>query len=216
MSQVFSELANQERAPFVLPKLPYTKDEFLPLLSQENFDYHYNKHHNAYVVKLNQLLENQSNLSNLGLEEIIKKSSGDEKLKAIFNNAAQIWNHSFYWHSISPNGGGGPQEGLQSKINETFGNQKSFLESFVNAGVGQFGSGWVWLVLEQGNLKIKATSNAETPITSGDIPLLVCDVWEHAYYIDYRNARSDYLKIFMSKLVNWKFAEDNYNRAKPR
>jgi Fe-Mn family superoxide dismutase len=185
---------------FELPKLPYEKNALEPHISAETLDFHYGKHHNAYVVKLNELAKG-TKFENMTLEEVIKSSEG-----AIFNQAAQIWNHTFYWNCLSPKGGGEPTGKLAEKINSTFGSFAKFKEQFTNTTVGTFGSGWGWLVQDQsGALKIISTSNAQLPMTQGMTALLTCDVWEHAYYIDYRNARPKYVEAFWN-LVNWNHA----------
>ena len=191
-----------------LPQLPYEKNALEPHISANTLDFHYSKHHNAYVVNLNKLIEG-SNLANASLEEIIQKSDG-----GIFNNAAQVWNHTFYWNSMKPNGGGAPSGKLLNKIIETFGSLDKFKEEFATAGATQFGSGWAWLVVEKGELKITKTANAETPITKGQTPLITMDVWEHAYYLDFQNRRPDYIQTFLNKLINWDFAEANFANAK--
>lgn len=206
--------SNQISYPFVLPELPYSKEAFLPHLSAENFDYHYGKHHNAYVVNLNKLLEDNTELKGKSLEEIIEISAKDSSLSGVFNNAAQIWNHTFYWNSIKPQGGGKPGGELAKQIEKDFGGFEKFVEEFKQAGATQFGSGWAWLVLEAGKLKVVKTANAGTPITAGQHPILTCDVWEHAYYIDYRNRRPDYLGIFLEHLVNWDFADKLFEKAR--
>lgn len=211
--KIFNEKANQASYPFSLPELPFDKNAFKEVLSAETFDYHHGKHHNAYVQNANKLLADH-NLNSKNLEEVILASSNDSTLKGIFNNAAQIWNHSFYWHSLTPNGGGEPQTELMEQINQDFGSFEKFKEEFKTAGATQFGSGWAWLVYKDGKLKITKTANAELPITEGETPLLTCDVWEHAYYIDYRNQRPAYLDVFLDKLVNWSFAEENFKNAK--
>ncbi|MBA2710798.1 MAG: superoxide dismutase [Fe] [Tatlockia sp.] len=189
---------------FTLPPLPYAKDALAPHISAETIDYHYGKHHAAYVNNLNKLIAN-TEYENLNLEEIIKKT----KTGAIFNNAGQVWNHNFYWNCLSPNGGNEPNGKLADVIIKTFGSFNEFQEKFTQAAIGTFGSGWAWLVLDKnGQLKISSTSNAGTPMTEGDHALMTCDVWEHAYYIDYRNARPEYLKEFWS-LVNWDFVQSN-------
>ncbi|QQU53248.1 superoxide dismutase [Fe] [Serratia liquefaciens] len=188
---------------FELPALPYEKNALEPHISAETLEYHYGKHHNAYVVNLNNLLKG-SEFEGLSLEAIIKASSG-----GIFNNAAQVWNHTFYWHCLSPQGGGEPQGKLAAAINQAFGSFTAFREQFSDAAVKNFGAGWTWLVKKpDGSLAIVNTSNAATPLTGEDKPLLTVDVWEHAYYIDYRNARPDYLENFWA-LVNWAFVEEN-------
>ncbi|NLU18132.1 MAG: superoxide dismutase [Fe] [Serratia liquefaciens] len=188
---------------FELPALPYEKNALEPHISAETLEYHYGKHHNAYVVNLNNLLKG-SEFEGSSLEAIIKASSG-----GIFNNAAQVWNHTFYWHCLSPQGGGEPQGKLAAAINQAFGSFTAFREQFSDAAVKNFGAGWTWLVKKpDGSLAIVNTSNAATPLTGEDKPLLTVDVWEHAYYIDYRNARPTYLENFWA-LVNWAFVEEN-------
>lgn len=188
---------------FELPALPYEKNALEPHISAETLEYHYGKHHSAYVVNLNNLLKG-SEFEGLSLEAIIKASSG-----GIFNNAAQVWNHTFYWHCLSPQGGGEPQGKLAAAINQAFGSFTAFREQFSDAAVKNFGAGWTWLVKKpDGSLAIVNTSNAATPLTGEDKPLLTVDVWEHAYYIDYRNARPAYLENFWA-LVNWAFVEEN-------
>lgn len=188
---------------FELPALPYEKNALEPHISAETLEYHYGKHHNAYVVNLNNLLKG-SEFEGSSLEAIIKASSG-----GIFNNAAQVWNHTFYWHCLSPQGGGEPQGKLAAAINQAFGSFTAFREQFSDAAVKNFGAGWTWLVKRpDGSLAIVNTSNAATPLTGEDKPLLTVDVWEHAYYIDYRNARPAYLENFWA-LVNWAFVEEN-------
>lgn len=211
MTKIFSKEANQTTFPFVLPELPFNKNAFGELMSAETFDFHHGKHHNAYVVNLNKLLENDANLKSKDLETITKNSSG-----GIFNNAAQVWNHSFFWHCLSPNGGGKPQGVLLEQIEKDFGSFDQFVTDFKNAGATQFGSGWAWLVWNGSRLEVTKTANAETPITNNMHPIITCDVWEHAYYIDYRNARPNYLDQFMSKLVNWEFASNNFANATGR
>ena len=187
-----------------LPELPYAMNALEPHISQETLEYHYGKHHAAYVEKLNGLVAG-TEFENEPLEDIVKKSSG-----AIFNNAAQVWNHTFYWNCLSPNGGGEPSGGLGSSIKEYFGDFASFREKFTASAIGNFGSGWTWLVkTPDGALQIVNTDDAQTPMTDGHQPLLTCDVWEHAYYIDYRNARPQYLAAFWN-LVNWDFVAQNH------
>ncbi|CAI0968889.1 Superoxide dismutase [Fe] [Serratia quinivorans] len=188
---------------FELPALPYEKNALEPHISAETLEYHYGKHHNAYVVNLNNLLKG-SKFEGLSLEEIVKASDG-----GIFNNAAQVWNHTFYWHCLSPQGGGEPEGKLAEAINQAFGSFAAFKQQFSDAAVKNFGAGWTWLVqTPEGSLAIVNTSNAATPLTGDDKPLLTVDVWEHAYYIDYRNARPAYLENFWA-LVNWAFVEKN-------
>lgn len=205
---IFSKEANQPNAPFVLPELPYEKDALAPYLTAETFEYHHGKHHNAYVVNLNKLVENHE-LADKTLEEIILASHEKDDMTGIFNNSAQVWNHTFLWHSMKKNGGGKPSGELLKKIEEDFGSYEDFVTKFKEAGATQFGSGWAWLVLHGTKLKIVKTSNAQTPITDGLKPLITCDVWEHAYYVDYRNKRPDYLAAFLDHLVNWDFASAN-------
>ena len=194
--------------PHELPPLPYPINGLEPNISKETLKYHHGKHHRTYVEKLNELIAG-TEFENLPLEEVVTKSKG-----AIFNNAAQAWNHNFYWHSLAPDGGGEPHGELAQAIEQKFGSFGAFQEKFSAAATGVFGSGWAWLIAEaDGTLTISTTSNAQTPLTKGVRPLLTCDVWEHAYYIDYRNSRPDYLKAFWA-LVNWKFAERNY-QTKP-
>lgn len=192
--------------PFTLPELPYAMDALAPHISKETLEYHYGKHHQTYVTNLNKLVEGTA-LATMSLEDIIKKEKG-----AIFNNAAQVWNHTFYWHSLSPQGGGEPAGHLAQEINKHFGSFSSFKDQFTQTAISTFGSGWAWLVHDSKTetLKIISTSNAATPITEGLHPLLTCDVWEHAYYIDYRNSRPNYMTAFWS-LVNWDFAVNNLN-----
>ncbi len=183
-----------------LPPLPWARDALAPHISAETIDYHYGKHHQAYVTNLNNQIPG-TEFENLSLEEIIRKSSG-----GMFNNAAQVWNHTFYWNCLKPNGGGEPSGQLADAINKAFGSFEKFKEEFTKTCVGTFGSGWGWLVQRaDGSLALASTSNAATPITGTDRPLLTCDVWEHAYYIDYRNARPKYVEAFWN-LVNWDFA----------
>jgi len=190
---------------FELPALPYAKNELVPHISEETIEYHYGKHHQTYVTNLNNLIPG-TEFDGLTLEEIIVKSSGP-----IFNNAAQVWNHTFYWNSLAPKGGGLPTGALANAINTTFGSYEKFKEEFTKCAVTTFGSGWAWLVKNtDGSLALVSTSNAGCPLTTGQIPLLTCDVWEHAYYIDYRNARPSYLEAFWA-LVNWDFAAANYS-----
>ncbi|MAD45052.1 MAG: superoxide dismutase [Fe] [Oceanospirillaceae bacterium] len=189
---------------FELPPLPYAKDALEPHISSETLDYHYGKHHNTYVQKLNGLIEG-TEFEGKSLEDIIKSSSG-----GVFNNSAQIWNHTFYWNSLSPNGGGEPTGAVADAINAAFGSFEDFKAKFNDMAVNNFGSSWTWLVKKaDGSLDIVNTSNAGTPITEGLTPLITVDLWEHAYYIDYRNVRPDYLKGFWA-LVNWDFANENF------
>ena len=186
-----------------LPDLPYAKDALAPNISAETLEYHYGKHHKTYVDNLNKLIPG-TEFEKISLEEIIKKASG-----GIFNNAAQIWNHTFYWNCLSPKGGGEPSGAIADTITKNFGSFKQFKEKFTNAALTLFGSGWTWLVKNpDGGLAIESTSNAGNPLKDGKQPLLTCDVWEHAYYIDYRNARAKYIEAFW-KLVAWEFVARN-------
>jgi Fe-Mn family superoxide dismutase len=187
-----------------LPALPYALDALSPHISKETLEFHYGKHHQTYVTNLNNLLKG-TEFEALGLDDIVRKSSG-----GVFNNAAQIWNHTFYWNSLSPKGGGQPSGALAAAISAKWGSFDAFKEAFNKSAVGNFGSSWTWLVKKaDGSLDIVNTSNAATPITGTDKPLLTCDLWEHAYYIDYRNRRPDYLAGWWS-LVNWEFAAKNF------
>lgn len=183
-----------------LPALPYEKDALAPHISQETLEYHYGKHHAGYVKKLNAALGSQPALQGKSLEELVQEADGK-----IFNCAAQTWNHSFYWNSMSPNGGGEPTGAIASAINEAFGSFESFKEQFGAAAGGHFGSGWAWLVLNNGKLEIVGTHDAGNPLRDGMKPVLTCDVWEHAYYVDYRNARGSYIAAWWN-LVNWEHA----------
>ena len=188
-----------------LSPLPYAIDALAPQYSQEAFEYHYGKHHNAYVVNLNSL-QKGTEFEAMTLEEIIKKSSG-----GVYNNAAQVWNHTFFWSCMKPAGGAEPKGALAQAINAKFGSYAAFKEAFVKSAVGNFGSGWTWLVKKpDGSVDIVNTGPAGTPLTTADKALLTVDVWEHAYYIDYRNARPKFVETFLSDLVNWEFAEANF------
>jgi superoxide dismutase, Fe-Mn family len=186
------------------PELPYAKDALEPHISSRTLEFHHGKHHKTYVDTANKMLAG-TDMENMDVEQIVKKVSGNASKVGIFNNAAQAWNHSFYWQCMKPNGGGTPSGDIAQKINADFGNYEKFCEEFKNAGLTQFGSGWAWLVLDGGKLKITKTPNAETPLTTGAKPLLVADVWEHAYYLDYQNLRANYLTTFIEKLINWDF-----------
>lgn len=187
-----------------LPVLPYEKNALAPHISQQTIEYHYGKHHNAYVTNTNKLIEG-TDLSNQDLENIIKKTLKDTSMSSIFNNAAQVWNHSFYWACMKPGGGGPPSGAIAERIASDFGSYEKFAEQFKNAGTTQFGSGWAWLILKDNHLEIMKTSNADTPLAHGLKPLLTIDVWEHAYYLDYQNRRPDYLASFLEHLINWDF-----------
>jgi len=187
-----------------LPDLPYAKDALAPVISANTIEFHYGKHHRTYVDNLNKLIAGTP-FEQESLEAIIKKTAGDAAKAGIFNNAAQIWNHSFYWQCLKPGGGGAPKGAIAAKINAAWDSYDKFVEELKTAGTTQFGSGWAWLVLDNGQLKIVKTANADTPIAHGLKPLLTLDVWEHAYYLDYQNRRPDYLAAVIDKLINWDF-----------
>ncbi len=192
-----------------LPQLPWAESALAPHISQETISFHYGKHHKAYVDNANKMLEG-TDLANASLEDVVKAAAAKPEKKGLFNNAAQVWNHSFYWQSLSPKGGGEPQGKLLDRIKSDFGDFTAFKDALSKAAVTQFGSGWAWLVLEGGKLKVEQTPNAETPIAAaGKRPLLTIDVWEHAYYVDYRNKRPDYVTVVVEKLLNWEFAAQN-------
>ena len=196
---------------FTLPELPFDRTALEPHMSAETFSYHYDKHHNAYVVKANELSAG-TDIAGLDLEEAVLAAA--KHGAGLFNNVAQHYNHSFFWNSLSPNGGGAPSGALAEKIISVFGSLDEFKAKFKEAGGTQFGSGWVWLVSDDtGNLEIVKTANADTPLTEGKTPLLTCDVWEHAYYIDYQNRRPDFLQSFLDHLANWDFAAKNYEKV---
>jgi len=188
-----------------LPPLPYAMDALAPNISKETFEFHYGKHHQTYVTNLNNLIKG-TEFENLDLEAIVKKSSG-----GIFNNSAQVWNHTFFWNSMKPGGGGKPAGALAAAIDKKWGSFDAFKEAFSKSAVGNFGSGWTWLVKKaDGSVDIVNTSNAATPLTTADKALITIDVWEHAYYIDYRNARAKFVETFLNALVNWDFAAKNF------
>lgn len=191
-----------------LPLLPFSKNALEPYISSQTLDYHYGKHHNTYVINTNNLIKG-THLENASLEEIIKTSFKDPSQVGLFNNAAQVWNHTFYWHSLSPNGGGAPTGKIAAMINQDFGSYDDFAKRFKEAALGQFGSGWAWLVVIEGKLAIHKTSNADTPMVHGMTPLLCIDVWEHAYYLDYKNVRAEYVDNVINRLLNWEFANRN-------
>ena len=193
---------------FELADLPYSADALEPHISAETFGYHHGKHHKAYVDKLNAAVAG-TDYENQSLEAVIL-ASHDAGDTGVFNNAAQAWNHTFLWNSMSPQGGGEPQGALAEAINDSFGDLDSFKAQFKASAMGQFGSGWTWLVHKAGKLEIVSTGNAETPLTGGSVPLLTLDVWEHAYYLDYQNKRDAYIDTFLDKLINWDFAAQNY------
>ncbi len=189
-----------------LPELPFAKDALAPHMSSETLDFHHGKHHNAYVVKGNELLA-EAGISGSDLEQLVHETS--KVGGALYNNVGQCYNHTFFWNSLSPNGGGTPTGDIATRIDADFGSFDEFKAQFVAGGVGQFGSGWVWLVERDGKLAIEKSANAETPLTSGAKPIIVCDVWEHAYYLDFQNRRPDFLGSFLDNLVNWDFANAN-------
>lgn len=193
-----------------LPALPYATNALEPHMSAQTFSFHHAKHHNAYVVKGNELLEGTGIQADT-LEDLVKAAA--KVGGALFNNVGQCYNHEFFWKSMKPNGGGAPTGAIAAKIDADFGSYDNFKKEFVAGGVGQFGSGWVWLVLDGGKLKIAKSANAETPLTSGATPIIVCDVWEHAYYIDFQNRRPDFLACFVDNLLNWDFANANLAKA---
>lgn len=194
---------------FELPPLPYAKDALAPHISANTFDFHHGKHHNTYVVNLNNMTAD-TDMASMSLEDIMKATAGDASKAGIFNNAAQVWNHTFFWNSMTPNGGGAPTGAIAAAIDEAFGSYDAFKEAFKTAGMTQFGSGWAWLAAKDGKLEIVKTPNAECPLTNGYTPILTCDVWEHAYYLDYQNRRPDFLEAFLNNLVNWDFANANF------
>ncbi len=196
---------------FKLPELPYAYDALQPYMSKETLEFHHDKHHNTYVETANKLIEG-SGLEGKSLEEVVKQSHG--KNQALFNNASQHYNHLHFWSWMKPNGGGSIPGALETKIKEDLGGVDKFKEDFIEAGKGQFGSGWAWLALKGGKLEVMKTPNGENPLVHGGVPLLGVDVWEHSYYIDYRNKRPDYLKAFIENLVNWEYVEKLYGEAK--
>ena len=196
----------QASGPFSLPPLPYPENALAPVISSTTIGFHYGKHHRAYVDNLNKAVQG-SELANKSLEDIVKITAADPNRVGTFNNAVQDWNHTFYWNSMRPNGGGMPSGAIADRIKDSFGDYAKFRDEFANAAVTQFGSGWAWLVQDQENkLKVLKTANADTPMARGMNCLLTCDVWEHAYYLDYQNRRPDYVNAWLDKLVNWEFA----------
>jgi superoxide dismutase, Fe-Mn family len=200
--------APQASSSISLPPLPYAQNALAPAISENTISFHYGKHHQAYVNNTLKMIAG-TEFEKASLEEIIKKTAGVKDQASIFNNASQVFNHSFYWNSMKPGGGGEPQGKIAEKIKESFGSYQKFLEAFSNAAATQFGSGWAWLVLDNGKLQIVKTSNADNPLSTSAKPLINIDVWEHAYYLDYQNRRPDYIKAFVEKLLNWDFAEKN-------
>ena len=193
---------------FELPPLPYAGNALAPHISENTLSFHHGKHHQAYVTNLNNLTKD-SPLAKASLEEVIKETAGQADKAGIFNNAAQVWNHTFYWNSMKPGGGGAPTGEIAALIEKSFGGYDKFAEAFKTAAATQFGSGWAWLILDGGSLKVTKTANADTPVAHGQKALLTIDVWEHAYYLDYQNRRPDYIGTFLSSLVNWDFANAN-------
>ena len=189
---------------FELPSLPYANDALAPYMSAETLDFHHGKHHQTYVTNLNNLLKDHE-LQSSSLEDIVVKASKDASMAGIFNNAGQHWNHILFWQCMKPNGGGPIPSELEGRLNSDFGSVEQFKEAFIQAGTTQFGSGWAWLAIDNGKLVVTKSPNASNPLVDGMKPILGCDVWEHSYYIDYRNKRPDYLKAFLDSLVNWEF-----------
>lgn len=198
----------QAASPIILPALPYAENALNPVITANTIGFHYGKHHKAYVDNLNKLIAG-SDLADLPLEKIIAAVAGKADKTAIFNNAAQTWNHTFYWHSLRPNGGGEPPAALKQRIEASFGSVDALKKELATAATGQFGSGWAWLVADGDKLKVVKTGNADVPLTAGLKPLLTIDVWEHAYYLDYQNRRADYVNALLDKLINWEFALKN-------
>ncbi len=200
--------------PFKLPRLPWAEDALEPVVTAKTIALHYGKHHKAYVDKLNELVAG-TRLADLPLEDVIAQAAGDAGNKKIFNNAAQHWNHSFFWNCLSPKGGGNPSGELARRIDADLGGIDSFRQAFEKSAVECFGSGWAWLVERDGKLEILSTANAATPITLGATPLLTIDVWEHAYYADYENRRPEFVKAVIGKLLNWDFAQQRLEQGNP-
>ncbi len=198
--------------PFTLPDLPYAYEALEPYTSANTLRFHHDKHHAAYVANLNKFVEG-TDMAGMELEEVIKKSAADKTNPAIFNNAAQIWNHSFFWNCMAPKGGGKPKGTIAARIEKDLGGYDKFAADFKDAATKQFGSGWAWLVAEGGKLKIVKTGNADLPMVHGQTAILTLDVWEHAYYLDYQNRRPDFITAFLDHLVNWEFAEANLAKA---
>lgn len=195
-------------APFTLPALPWADNALDPIISANTMSFHHGKHHKAYVDNLNKLVEGTP-MADQSLEAIIKASAGDASKAGLFNNSAQIWNHTFFWHSMAPNAGGKPTGKVAELIDRDLGGYDKFKEEFAKAAMGRFGSGWAWLSLKDDKLVISSTPNAETPLTAGATPLLTIDVWEHAYYLDHQNRRADFVNAIIDKLLNWNFANEN-------
>ncbi len=193
---------------FTLPTLPYAKNALVPYISEQTIDFHYGKHHQTYVTNLNNLVQASVNEEKT-LEELIQMSFSKPDMTGVFNNAAQVWNHTFFWNCMKPNGGGLPTGLIAEKINAAFGSYEKFAAEFKQAALTQFGSGWAWLVQEGDSIKITKTANADLPMVHGQSALLTCDVWEHAYYLDYQNRRADFVQTFLDNLINWDFVNAN-------
>lgn len=196
-----------------LPPLPFGVTDLEPHISAETVSFHYGKHHRSYVDQLNEAIDG-TDLSAKALEDIIAATAGDRARTGIFNKAAQAWNHDFFWHCVTPDGDSAPSGVLADKIDKVFGGLEGFKEAFGQAAAARFGSGWVWLVIEDGDLKVTSTCNAGTPMVQGQTALLTCDVWEHAYYLDYQNRKAAFVEVFLDKLVNWSFVSDNLSKAR--
>ena len=193
---------------FALPELPYAEDALAPHISAQTLALHHGKHHKSYVDTLNALLDSGS-MAVLSLEDVIQQSHGDAAQQKIFNNAAQSWNHDFFWNSMDPKGGGAPTGNVKALVERDIGNAQAFAKAFGEAGAGHFGSGWIWLILNVGKVEIMTTHDADLPMVHGHTALLTCDLWEHAYYLDYQNRRPEYIEAFLDNLVNWDFANAN-------
>jgi len=196
-----------------LPALPYAQDALAPVVSAQTLSFHYGKHHKAYVDNLNKLVAG-TDLAEAALEKVIAAVAGKPDKAGVFNNAAQVWNHTFFWNSMKPNGGGAPAGAVAKAIDASFGSAENFRKEFANVAMTQFGSGWAWLVADKGALRVMKTANADTPLTMGVTPLLTIDVWEHAYYLDYQNRRADFVAAVMDRLLNWDFANANLAAAR--
>ena len=205
---LFMSTSAQAAEAISLPALPYAENALEPVISAKTIGFHYGKHHATYVANVNKMVAG-TDLAKMTLEEMVKTTAGDRDKVGIFNNAAQVWNHTFYWHSMKPGGGGQPTGELLAKIEADLGGFAKFKEDFSQAALTQFGSGWAWLALVEGKLKVLKTANAETPLVQAARPLITIDVWEHAYYLDYQNRRADYIAAWLDKLVNWEFAAKN-------
>ena len=204
---------DREVAPFALPELPYAIDALAPAIGARTLEVHHGRHHRAYIEKTNELVPD-AGFDGRPLVEIVRATAGRDGNKALFRNAAQAWNHRFFWHSMSPTGGGGPSGELAAAIKSDFGSFEALLRALRDAAIGRFGSGWVWLVVDGGRLAVVATGNADTPLSGPALPLITLDVWEHAYYLDYQNRRPDYVEAWLGRLANWSFAAENFARAR--